>query len=102
MSLPITQVGGGQALQSLLSQWKSQLDPVANNVIVSGAILTNVKLVNGTNTFNHLLSRIQQGYSVVDQPGAGTFYRSQPFNATTLTLTASGITGTLTISLLVF
>jgi hypothetical protein len=68
------------------TKWKSILDPILQNPLNSVNILTNIQLVNGKNTINHLLGRVQQGWFLTDIQGAATIYRLSPFNNLTLVL----------------
>ena len=79
--------------------WGSQLNPLLAAPLSSTVLLKNVVLAPGSNTINHLLGRVPQGWFVVDVTNSVTIYRSQPFNNLTLTLTSSGAT---TVSLMVF
>lgn len=88
-----------QDLQLLQDKWASILNPVLKNPILDGNFLMTVSLKNGVTVINHLLSRKQQGWILIDQAGAAAIYRSQPFNSTTLTLTSNAA---VTVSLLVF
>lgn len=81
------------------NKWAAQIDPVLNKPILQDNILTDVKLIAGTNVINHLLQRTQQGWIITDIQGVATIYRSAPFNNLTLTLTSSAA---VTVSLLVF
>jgi hypothetical protein len=72
------------------TRWASILNPAITLPPVNGSLLTGVKIVSGSNTFNHLLGRIQQGWIVTDIDADITLYRSAPLNSKTLTLTASG------------
>ena len=71
------------------NRWKSQLDPVIANPLNGIAILQGIVLISGVNNINHLLGRMQQGWFVTDINAAATIFRSQPFNAVTLTLTSN-------------
>lgn len=88
-----------QALTLMQNSWAAQLNPVISNVLVRGLLLTNVALINGATVINHLLSRTQQGWMIVDQNGAAQIYRSAPLNNKTLTLTSNAA---VTVSLWVF
>jgi hypothetical protein len=68
---------------------KNFMLPVMNNEINQGILLTNIPLINGATTINHLLSRKQQGWMIADVNAAATIYRSQPLNDKTLTLTSN-------------
>lgn len=70
-------------------RWASIINPVIENELNNGILLQNVNIVSGSNVINHKLSRMQQGWFIVDQNAACTFYRSAAFNNLTLTLTAS-------------
>ena len=88
MNLPLIQTTIRE-LSMMESQWKARLDPILSIPMLSGVQLTSVALVSGTNTINHRLDRIQQGWIITDEQSAATIYRSAPFNDKTLTLTAS-------------
>lgn len=87
------------AVNLMQTKWASILNPLLAQPLSASSILSNVALVTGDNTINHLLGRTLQGWIVSDITAASTVYRSQPLNATTLTLNASAPT---TVSLLVF
>lgn len=83
-------------------KWAASINPVLANPIVQGQILENVTLVTGDNTVNHRLGRKLQGYVVVLNSAATTFYDKQATNPRpelTLIINASGAT---TVSLYVF
>jgi len=84
------------------TKWASTLNPIVANPLVNGIILSDVKLLSGANVVNHLLQRPLQGYIVILNDSAVTFYDSQSTNQRpelTLLLNASG---TATVSLYVF
>lgn len=81
------------------NKWAQSLNPVLANSILSGNIVQNQRLIAGANIINHGLGRVLQGWFITDQNGVATIYRSQPMNASTLTLTSSAI---VTCSLWVF
>lgn len=81
------------------TQWASQINPIINNALVQGQILTDISLANGVTTINHKLGRKMIGWYIVDITGAATVYRSQPLNALTLTLTSNAA---VTVALWVF
>lgn len=87
-NLPLFKINDTQ-LTLWQTRWKSQLDVLLSNVLTGGVLLTNVSLVAGNNVINHTLGRMQRGWFVVDQTGASAVFRAQPFNTTTLTLSAS-------------
>jgi len=83
-------------------RWASTLNPLLANPIVGGTILHNIVLKTGANVINHTLGQKLQGYMVVLNSAAVTFYDSQATNQRpdlTLILNASGPT---TVSLYVF
>lgn len=71
------------------TRWKSILDPVLENPLNSVTLLKDVSLKVGTNSVNHLLQKVQQGWFFTDIQGPATIYRSAPFNDKTLVLTSS-------------
>lgn len=83
-------------------KWAASLNPLLANPLSRGRLLQNVKLASGANTINHGLQRKLQGYFVVLNSAATTFYDSQSTNQMpdlTLILNASGAT---TVTLYVF
>lgn len=83
----------------LETNWASQLNPLLSNPLLGGFQLSNIGLNNGVTMINHLLQRKMQGWFIIDQDGAASIYRSQPFNSTTLTLTSNAA---VTVNLWVF
>ena len=84
------------------TKWAATLNPIVSNPLVSGLILSNVVVASGANTINHLLGRALQGFLVILNSAAVTYYDSQSTNQRpdlTLILNASGAS---TISLYVF
>ncbi len=84
------------------NKWAGTLNPLLANPLVNGQFLKNVVLVSGNNIINHGLQRKLQGYLVVLNSAAVTFYDNQATNQTpdlTLSLHASGAT---TVTLYVF
>jgi hypothetical protein len=88
-----------QTLMLMQKQWMSQLNPLLGNILTQGSLLSGQKLINGSTTFNHYLSRQMTGWLIVDQNSLASIYRSEPLNNTTLTLTSSAAC---TVSLWVF
>jgi hypothetical protein len=83
-------------------RWAASLNPLLSNPMVDGLLLNSVAVSTGANTINHGLGRKLQGYFVVMNSAAVTFYDSQKTNPRpdlTLVLNASGAA---TISLYVF
>lgn len=101
MALPVY-LDSNTNLMALQTNWKRYLDPILSHPINNGLILENVNLSSGINTINHTLGRALQGWIVVRQNAAATFYDNQSANimpALTLILHASG---TVTIAIYVF
>jgi hypothetical protein len=101
MSLPIFQTAS-KDLSLLQTNWAQQLNPVIQLPINSGSILQNVVLSSGLNVVNHKLGRKLQGWFIVRQNAAGSFYDSQdinPYPDLTLFLNSSA---TVTVHLFVF
>lgn len=74
-------------------KWAATLNPVLSNPVVSGSTLSGLVLVTGANVINHFLGRKLQGYAVVMNSAAVTYYDSQltnPKPELTLILNASG------------
>lgn len=81
-----------KVLTLIQTTWASMLDFLLANPLVNGRLVygaTEYQLTNGVNVINHGLARKPLGWFLTDQNAAVTVYRSQPFNASTLTLTAS-------------
>jgi hypothetical protein len=80
----------GLDLSHTQTQWASQLNPLLGNPIMRGLALNAISLVaNVPQTLNHRLSRNQIGWIITDQNAAAEIYRTQPFNAQTITLESS-------------
>lgn len=83
-------------------KWAAELNPLLANLLVQGSVLSGITLIHGDNTINHLLARKLQGYIVILNSAAATFFDKQATNQRpdlTLVLNASAVT---TISLYVF
>ena len=83
-------------------KWAATLNPVVANPLVGGNLLKGIVLKSGDNVVNHGLGTKLQGYIVVMNSAAVTFYDKQltnPMPDLTLVLNASGAT---TVSLYVF
>jgi hypothetical protein len=90
------------SLPLLLTQWSGTLNPLLKSPIATPVLLSKISLTSGANTINHTLGTTLQGYIVVLNSAAATFYDSQSTNpspARTLILNASADT---VVSLLVF
>lgn len=84
------------------NKWAASLNPVIANPLIAGRLLPGILVASGNNIINHGLQRKLQGYFVVLNSAAVTFYDNQATNQTpnlTLSLHASGAA---TISLYVF
>lgn len=88
----------GLSLTQTQTQWSAQLNPLLSNTLFHGRLLT-FALINGTVTISHGLSSMMQGFIQTDITGAATYYRSQPLNSQTLTLTSNAA---VTVTLWVF
>jgi hypothetical protein len=71
------------------TRWATALDPVIKNQLIQGNLISNISLINGVTTINHLLGRKQIGYIITDVDAAAIIFRSQPLNDKTLTLTSN-------------
>ena len=56
------------------------LNPILNNPLISGLILSNVPLVSGANSINHTLGRDLVGWFLVRQRGPASIYDTQDTN----------------------
>lgn len=75
------------------SQWATSIDPVLDNPLVMGQLLTGIQLNTGVNVINTKLSRKLQGYIVVMKSANVSIYDTQatnPMPAQTLQLVSSG------------
>lgn len=79
--------------------WAQSLNPFLANPLNYPQQLKNVALIAGSNTINHGLGRLMQGWFITDINGVATIYRSGLLNDLTITLTASA---PVTVSLGVF
>lgn len=86
-------------LPQMQTTWAAQINPVLNNALVNGSLITGIVVVSGPNVIDHKLGRQMQGWILTDTVSGATLYRSAPFNSSTLTLTASAAD---TVSLWVF
>jgi hypothetical protein len=97
-SLPIFQ-DQNKNLMLMQTQWKSAITPTITNPINQGQLITDIKLINGVTVVNHKLGRQMVGWMQTDIDAPAAYYRSKPFNSTTLTLTSNAAA---TLSLWVF
>ena len=101
MALPVFQ-SDMRELSMLQTSWATQLNPVLQNPLMAGRILSSVVLASGANVVNHGLGRKLQGWFLVRQRASGSVYETQDTNSTpalTLTLTASAL---MTVDIYVF
>lgn len=78
-------------LSLLQTNWSSSLNPILNNPLVSGQLLTGISLGSGTTIVNHRLGRKLQGWITVGIDGAAQIYDNQASNQSpqlTLSLTS--------------
>ncbi len=83
-------------------KWAAAINPMLGNPLTNGSLLEGVVVASGDNVINHGLQRPLQGYLVIMNSAAVTFYDKQATNQRpqlTLILNASGAA---TISLYVF
>ncbi len=74
-------------------KWAATLNPVLLNPLIGGRILSGIAVLSGANTISHGLGQKLQGYMVILNSAAVTFYDSQGSNQRpelTLILNASG------------
>ena len=72
------------------TRWKSQLDTILANPILSGNQIDNIVLLATTpQPVNHLLARMPQGWFLVDNNADSVVWRTLPFNTSTITLESS-------------
>ena len=86
----------------MITQWSQELNPLLTSPLAGAVLLSGISLQAGNNTINHRLGQKLQGYMVVLNSAAATFYDGQNTNPTpalTLVLNASMDT---TVSLIVF
>lgn len=88
-----------QILMLMQRQWSSQINPLLAVSLTQGSLLSNITIINGSNTFNHYLGRQMQGWFITDQNALASIYRSAPLNSQTLTLTSNAA---VTIALWIF
>lgn len=89
-------------LDLMQTKWASQINPILSNPIINGLQLTSIKLINGSNSVNHLLGRNLQGYFITNKNDFADIYDTQSTNQTpdlTLNLFSSA---NVTVSLWVY
>jgi hypothetical protein len=89
-------------LPKMMTAWAAQLNPLIDNVLIKGNLLTGIVLSNGTTQINHKLGRKLIGWIVVGQDAAAEIYDNQISNQhpeLTLSLTSNAA---VTVALWVF
>ncbi len=80
-------------------KWAAALNPLLALPLVNGSMVSASLAATTPQAINHLLGRMPQGWFLVDNTANAVVWRTQPFNATSLTLEASVTT---TVNLWVF
>ena len=80
-------------------KWAAALNPLLGLPLVNGNTVAATLVANKPQAINHGLGRSPQGWFLIDNTADSVVWRTQPFNATSLTLEASANT---TINLWVF
>lgn len=81
------QLSSNLTFEQMLTKWSSALNPFLANLLIQGLPLWSVSLTSGIpRTLNHSLGRNQLGFFIIDQNAAASIFRTQPFNAETITL----------------
>lgn len=80
-------------------KWAAALNPLLALPLVNGTMVSATLTATTPAPINHLLGRVPQGWLLLDNTANAVVWRTQPFNATTLTLEASATT---TVNLWVF
>lgn len=91
MKLPIF-LTQSRDLMLMQTKWKSILDILLGNPSLQTSILSDVPLINGTTTINHLLGQSLTGWRIIGINAAATIYDKQASNQTpnlTLILTSN-------------
>lgn len=81
--------------------WAAQLNPMLNQAILKGNLLTDVPLVAGDNVINHLLGRSYQGYIITGMHNAAVTIYDVPSSFPNLNLTLHS-SGTGSVDIYVF
>lgn len=98
----MAQLSSNLSFTDMLNKWSAQLNPLLASPLATPVILPNVVVKTGANVINHRLGRLLQGYIVILNSAAASFFDSQSTNpspALTLILNSSADT---TVSILVF
>lgn len=82
------------------TKWASVLNPIISLPLLYGNTIENIVLkANTPLAINHLLSRLPQGWILIDNQADALIWRSAALNTSTITLEASANT---TISIYVY
>jgi hypothetical protein len=82
------------------TQWASEINPLLANPSNNSRVITGIVLVANTpQVVNHKLGRKMQGWEIADINANANVWRTQPFNAQTITLESSA---NVTINIRVF
>lgn len=71
-----------RVINQLQDNIAASLNPIINNALTDGILLTNISLVSGANVINHKLNRKLQGWVPVRVRASATFYDTQDSNKT--------------------
>lgn len=91
-----------QSVNMLQTSWSSAINPLLANPLSSMVILKDVVLATGSNTINHRLNRVLQGWMVIRQNAVANLYDDQdqnPLQNKTLILVTDA---DVTVNLIVF
>ena len=81
-----------RVLNQIQNNIQDALTPLFNNpVIGAGGNIVTQTLAVGSNTVNHGLGRIQQGWVPVDQNAVANFYRTGSFGPSSMIIVSSAI-----------
>lgn len=69
-----------RVFQMMQNSWATELNPLLTNTSLKSIILPNVVLVTGSNMVNHRLGRKLQGWRIIRQRSAASFYDTQDSN----------------------
>jgi hypothetical protein len=87
------QLSTSLSFPQMLTRWSSILNPFISVPMINGLQIDNIILVANTpNVINHGLSRMPQGWFVVDNISSSVIWRSASFNTKTISLESSANT----------
>jgi hypothetical protein len=67
-------------LPLMQTKWASVLEPILQNPLTQGQLLTGIKLINGSNVINHGLGRELTGWIICGITAAAAVYDTQASN----------------------